>query len=280
MNRTLCIAVLAASLLAGACSGVEDGVQEPLETDASASEVRFRTWFEVVGGSELPGGMELESLFLNVGSLILEPMVDDSAASSQGPVAFATARPFPVHFDLAEGQRVFAGPEIVLPQDGDFSVSILVEPPAVGFSAVPVDDKVGSGGASVELLGRVGSGYEIVNDPPSEEDNPEPVPWRSIRTLDGLDLTGSREFVYRSDRVVRFHLDSVMLQAGSTWDLRLTVELDDWLNDSVIPAVDALLEVGDVTSDDSAMDITETVESETGSDELIGGIAVHAVRRR
>lgn len=275
-TRHLAIAALVASAALAACAETPAPVAEDSQfgphdvRDIAQAEhgVTVRTRFILTGvrqlrderGAEL---MALDDLYVNVGALFLDP-------ADQSSVAFSSREPFDLSFDVSAGQTDIHGPEFELPFAGDFFVSMQVEPGGVLVG----DDKADDDGGSLVVRGRYFD--EIIDAVRADE--PSPLPWdpKDVRATDAV------AFTYRSDAVARMQLGEVHLREKGTYELVLTVNVEDWLRDDVLPAVRA--HRASITDDEGAaparfeddeLDV-DTVLDEAGSgvESLVGGIDI------
>ena len=87
-----------------------------------------------------------------------------------------------LRFDLATGERVMEGAPISLPHDGEFLISVRLE---------PIDDGGELDGKSLKLNGLLAKPSEGAGGSGEPTDEPMPLPWRTENGEDeGLDLEG------------------------------------------------------------------------------------------
>jgi hypothetical protein len=235
----------------------------------SAAAVTVHTRFVLSGMDEVESDLMLDELFVNVGSLVLEPSVGDG-------VAFASREPFELDFDVAQGQVDLQGPDLQLPYGGEFFVSVQLEPGATEVSA----DKAAGDTGSLVARGH----YYVEAD--VDADEPSPLPWEPKGMQRSRSFAQYVDFVYQSNSVVRIQLGEVNLTASGDYELLLDVRVGAWLEDDVFPLVldererrenagdaapTSLYDPDDVTATDAVID-----EGGEGLEGLVGDMGVGA----
>ncbi len=196
-------------------------------TDDSAAEngtdvqaVTVQTRFVLSGHDNVESELMLDQLFVNVGSLVLDPADGES-------IAFASRDPFELNFDVARGDVDLMGPELQLPYGGDFFVSVQLEPTATEIDSDKADDDEGS----LVARGHYWFDVDVVADEPS------PLPWEPKGSRRSHNLTQHVDFIYQSNSVARIQLGEVSLTDSGEYELLLNVRVDDWLEHDVFPRV-------------------------------------------
>lgn len=224
ISRKLGIA-LGTSLLAMGCAEVPETVghspsESSTEDVTAVQAVTVQTRFVLSGHDNVESDLMLDELFVNVGSLVLDPADGES-------IAFASRDPFELSFNVANGDIDLLGPELQLPYGGDFFVSVQLEPSATEVSANKAADDDGS----LVARGHYYFEAEVVADEPS------PLPWEPKGSRRSANLTQHVDFVYQSNSVARIQLGEVSLTDSGEYELLLNVRVGDWLEDDIFPRV-------------------------------------------
>jgi len=191
--------------------------------------------FIIDGLDDLPAGLVIDEVHLGIGAIFLELIEGDETG-----IAFANRDPFHVFFDLGASDTAGA-PTMTLPQGGRYLVSVQVEPQMLDGGAVeptrtasvntdPVEGSFAASGMIYQT--------EIVMDDPTVEE-PIPLPWYpEANSVSGLraNVTGV-PFEYVSSRTVRFVLDEVTLEGGTSHRLMLHIDLGNWVRDTIHPVL-------------------------------------------
>ena len=243
----------------------------------SEQGITVRTTFNVEG-LDAESAVEVDSLFLNVGAIFLEPIDED-----RNSYTFANREPFELDFALNDGVASLSGPEMQLPFGGDFAVAVQLEP--AGGEGPEKDFVADRLSLSVE-----GSWTHIMHVGGLDASEPSPLPWREAeetdaKALDDIVLLESVPFAYQSDRAARIYLDDVSLADDGSYELVMTVRLGDWVYDTVIPALEQQVANPDLMTIE--LIDTEGVQLEAVLDEqglgvegLVGDMGVRAEQRQ
>ena len=239
--------------------------------------------FVLEGIEELPDGMILEELHVGVGAIFLEVVADDTG------IAYANRTPFQLHFDVVSGTNIAEAPRLTLPHGGDFQVSVQLEPQILVGPAAPQTIASLEGDPEEASLLVSGALYETDYTNEDDEggtiDEPVPLPWYPDddveEAVSGLRRTVRRiPFTYSSARTVRFIVDEVHLEGGSSNQLVMRLQVATWVEETIKPALySALSDIADdgidSTVEDENIDLSDRLESAGGGmDGLIGGMDV------
>lgn len=231
--------------------------------------VTVQTRFALSGLENVQSEVMLDQLFVNVGSVVLDP--------TDGGIAFTSGEPFGLSFDVARGTTILDGPALELPYGGDFFVSVQLEPGAVQLS----DDKADDSDGSLVARGHYYATADI------QADEPSPLPWEPKGREWSRNLTEHVDFVYESHSVARIQLGEVRLTGTGDYELMLDVRVGSWLEEDVFPRVleerERRTETGDVpTSLEGAEDVADAEavfdEGGEGLEGLVGDMGVGARR--
>ena len=258
--------------LLGGCADPIDGGDERTIVDGdgeSTTETRtdlleVRTRFVLEGIDDLDSAV-IDRLYVNVGAIFLDPI-----ERAEGGVSFANRLPFSLDFDVDSRTRTIDGPTMYLPFGGDFVVSLLLEP-----------QQVGEGDLTVEVEGAYLEEADFVNNS-FRSGEPMPLPWRtnSFHANTDRSLQQYVDFRYRSNRSARIELDSIELSETGQYDMTLTVNLGDWIDQIVLPAVQQRgSNPFQVVLDGEVLVENEFYEAELGIESLIGDIGVSTSAR-
>ncbi|MBN1946246.1 MAG: hypothetical protein JW797_11255 [Bradymonadales bacterium] len=281
-------------LLLGTLSGcalLQDdpaGSQEaPGNIPLGEQTVALQSVFVLAELDRLPPEVHLEDLYLGVGAIFFEP-TDGSDAG----FAYANRDPFALHFQIDQGEIRAVAPTIILPEGGEFQISVQLEPQrllaqhpgSALYSAPEETDEV-----SLVLTGTYEKPGRLPKDPLVATE-PAPLPWRpqpnESRDLQSESKSAEPEeipFIYVSDRSVRFVLGEVDLESGSAVELVMQVPFGLWVEENLSPALDRALDSGSpeerVSGDLNSeidLDLSRWLEGpdDDGLDGLIGGIQV------
>lgn len=239
--------------------------------------------FVLEGIDELPDGVTLEDLHLGVGAIFLEILEDDTG------IAYANRTPFQLHFDVLGGKNVVDAPRLTLPHGGDFQVSVQLEPQIlVGDPSTVAVASVEGDPEEASLLVN-GAFYETEYTQDNDDgtiEEPVPLPWIPDDDVDeavsGLRRTVRRiPFTYSSRRTVRFVVDEVRLEGGTSNRLVMSLQVGRWVEETIKPALyNALSDLADQglendEFDRENIDLTDRLDSVGGGmDGLIGGMDV------
>lgn len=240
------LGTLAFGLLAG-CVDAETPMQERTRHAQKAQAVVVTPEFKLVGAEEVPEHLFLTQLGLLVSEIRLTPM-----ASTSSGVAYSTAEPIELSFDVAEGQFVQTGKAVTLPDAGRYVVSIRLEPMVQG------DQELGS--LSVE--GFVASETSDVSK--NSDGTPLPLPFDEKPEGDGLTDAADAPlawtpFTYNSRRTVFYTLNQVDLEEGDQY-LEFSFDLRDWAN-GVATHISKAVKTSPATGEDGGVDVTRQIES-------------------
>ncbi|MCA9565537.1 MAG: hypothetical protein KC561_18695, partial [Myxococcales bacterium] len=136
--------------------------------------------------------------------------------------------------------------------------------------------------ASMVLSGSVRD--NVVDYDNGETDEPVPLPWyENLEDMRGASFsTASIPFEFRTDRTVRFVVDEVTLTSGTSRRLVMRIQLGDWYEYALRPALyDAVSEISNDFANGEldattvrGVDLTEAEGEFEGMDRLIGGMQV------
>ncbi|MFT6395924.1 MAG: hypothetical protein ACJAYU_000666 [Bradymonadia bacterium] len=264
---------LGVSLLAMGCAELPEtsglsAAESQSERTTAQQPVTVQTRFVLSGHDNVDSELMLDQLFVNVGSLVLDPADGDG-------IAFTSHDPFELNFDVASGSVDLMGPELQLPYGGDFFVSVQLEPSAT---------EVGSNKAYEDDGSLVAYGHYYV-EPGMVADEPSPLPWEPKGVRRSYNVTQHVDFVYQSNSVARIQLGEVSLTDSGDYELLLNVRVGEWLEDDVFPRVldeqerrdsrgdvpTRLEGTGDVDLDEAVLD-----EGGEGLEGLVGDMGVGA----
>lgn len=235
----------------------------PVETQEQTVTVSLRFHLEEL---ELLDQVDVTTIYLNVGAVFLDPI------DGMSETAFASRQPFALVFDPASGVVALDGPEMAIPRGGRFAVGLLLEPgETVGTGQAKQDGEH----LSVGLDGRYRRGSLIA-------DEPSPLPWRP-KSFDRIDLADDwRSFSFRSSDALRVQLAEVTLEDNGNYELEVTIRVNDWMRESVLPAIDAVVSAEPGSAQDGperpAAIIDGTVGENVDLHGLLGDMAVSARR--
>ena len=267
--QTVGLATVAGAMLLGGCSddllrGPNDGPErlpdEVTNVDGSESPLTVRTRFIVDGLDDIADGVHIDSLSMNVGAIFLDPLTDQDTGFS-----FANRHPFNLDFALSDGFLEEAGPEMHLPFGGDFVVSVQLEP----------DDEQE---VTVEIAGAYVETVEVEDG--MDRTEPMPLPWRNrARTPSDRRLQQVVPFTYRSNRVARLQVADISLDQYGDYELVITLEIDNWVEETVLPAVQSRQARSFEAHFNDRLNVENvTVEEGVGIEGLIGDMGVEAQR--
>ena len=272
--RKVSVLIAATALFAGCAevpqtAGFTTSGDGTVSGSVSQNAVTVQTRFVLSGMDEVQSELMLDELFVNVGSLVLDPSDGDG-------IAFASREPFELQFDVARGEIDLRGPDLELPYGGDFFVSVQLEPGAVEVDANKDHEEEGS------LVAR--GHYYVEAD--INADEPSPLPWEPKGMQRSRSLTQHVDFVYRSDSVARIQLGEVSLTESGDYELLLDVRVASWLEQDVFPRVLDERERRESVGDDvpTSLDGTDDVasvdsvldEGGEGLEGLVGDMGVGA----
>lgn len=205
--------------------------------------------FVLVGADNLPEELFLTELGLVVSEIRLTPII-----TANHGLAYASAQPTALTFDVASGQFSHDGAALELPERGRYVVSIRLEPVATG------DNKP----ASLSVDGFVAETANVTNPGKVADGTPLPLPFDSKRTItEMIDAAATpvtwTPFQYQSQRAVFYTLNDVELERGEQI-LQFTFDLQEWANDLAAPIARAVRNTP-VTQEDEGVDVTRQVES-------------------
>lgn len=210
--------------------------------------------------------VEVEQVFLNVGAVFLDPL------DGPGDTAFASRQPLALVFDPAAGDFEIQGPELFVPKAGRYAVSLLLEPGEIVGRAAGKDP---GDALSVGIEGRYRAGSVIA-------DEPSPLPWRP-KSFGQLQVEDAwHPFAFRSTDAIRMQLAELQLDDGGNYEIAVVVRIDEWMRESVLPAVEAVVTAQERNERPGVEPQTAVVDGSLGNGVelhgLLGDMAVSARR--
>lgn len=214
LQTPLSCLLLASMLALGACAGLEDDTAEP-SLASTSGPIEVIPEFNLRGTDEMPSRLFLTELGFTVSEIRLTPVSEDPSR----PAYSAASQD--ITFDVADGQTVRLGESIILPEAGQYLVSLRLEPVSTTNEegAVTVSSFTMSGFVFDDGTSEVQRSMGNVSEDPQPgffgddeamtdaEDSPES--WTPI--------------VYHSQRSVFMHLNNVTFGQGTQY---LTLEFD------------------------------------------------------
>lgn len=205
--------------------------------------------FVLVGADNLPTDLFLTELGLVVSEIRLTPII-----TANHGLAYASAQPTVLTFDVASGEFSQDGAPLELPERGRYVVSIRLEPVATGDGDP----------ASLSVNGFVAESSDAANPGKVADGTPLPLPFDSKRTItEMIDAAATpvtwTPFQYQSQRAVFYTLNDVELERGEQI-LQFTFDLQEWATDLAAPIARAVRNTPATEADDG-VDVTRQVES-------------------
>lgn len=249
-NQLSMLALGGFALLSFGCADVDIAYESQESTTQRSQAVVVTPEFRLVGADAIPDHLFLTQMGLLVSEIRLTPLV----ATSSG-LAYSTAEPTSLTFDVSQGQFSQTGTPLTLPSAGMYVVSIRLEP------FVADDSEIGS--LSVE--GFIAEAVDVTNPSETSDGTPLPLPFDE-RPFDEDQLTDASAspvvwtpFSYNSRRTVFYTLNQVDLSPGNQY-LEFSFNLQDWANGAVTHISKAVKNNPSAGSD-GGVDVTRQMES-------------------
>lgn len=248
MRKILPIVGLVA--LATSCVEMEPTQGSPDTTSTRTQAVTVVPRFELTNADKLPAHLYLTDLGLVVSEIRLTPFV-----SSNYGLAYATASPIVLRFDLANGSLVTDGEPIELPEIGRYVVSIRLEPVA----SITEDGET----ASLTVNGFVAEATDVSNPGKVADGTPLPLPFDKNK-VEGVSERSATPvtwtpFQYSSQHAVFYTMNDVELQRGGQV-LQFQFDMQDWALEIADPISNAVKNNPN-TQAPNGVDVTRQVES-------------------
>lgn len=195
----------------------EETAADPVEDDSS---VLITPEIRIAGLDQLDDGVYLEDLYLGIGEIRLEP-VDDPMG-----VVYVTREPLFLHFDLGAGQWALSGEPMLLPQGGQYMVTLHMGAVDDGQTTMRVDG----------LMADPGDDHGFLSANAIE---PTPLPMRTVQG--GLHGRTDAEqprvawvpWTYSTSRKVNVALNDVIFESDQT--LVINFDVSAWIGDVIEP---------------------------------------------
>lgn len=269
---TIALAGLVAASMWG-CGDTGDASTDEVEASTRAQAVTVVPQFSVSGSEEMPEELYLTELGLAISEIRLTP-VDGRDTS----VAYSSAHPTTLTFDVAHGEKVEVIEPMQLPHPGRYLVSVRLEP--TGTTGAPED-----GVPSFSVSGFVAGDGVVLIDPrdTGAQSDGSPVPMPFDEDDDDAQMADRpalpkewTPFHYGSRRSVFFQLNDVEIQEGQQY-LSFNFDVHDWALELVDPLLSAMRNVDQpMSEDDDAVDVTTPLESTGhGPEALFENASVH-----
>lgn len=213
-HTSLSCLLLASMLALGACAGVEDDSSKSPLSD-SIQPIEVIPEFTLKGTDQMPERLFLTDLGFTISEIRLTPVSEDL-----GRPAYSVPSQ-DLTFDVARGQTVRHGESIVLPEAGQYLVSLRLEPVSTTNEEGVVTV------SSFTMSGFVfdDGSYEVQRSMGGVSEDPQPGFFGDDEAM--TDAEDSPEswtpIVYHSQRSVFMHLNNVTFEPGSQY---LTLEFD------------------------------------------------------
>lgn len=214
-NLCSCAALLACALTLSACAGLEDDSSESPSVSTVVQAVEVIPEFNLKGTDRMPSRLFLSELGFTISEIRLTPVSEESNRPAY------SAPSHNLTFDVARGQTVRHGDPIVLPEAGQYLVSLRLEPVAtkneqgvVTLSSFTMSGFVFDDGTQ-----------EVQDSMGSVSEDPQPGFFGDDEAMtDASDAPESwTPIVYHSQRSLFMHLNNVTFEPGSQY---LTLEFD------------------------------------------------------
>ena len=250
LNQLSVFAICGLAALSVACADVDIALESESRISQRSQAVVVTPEFRLVGAELIPDHLFLTEMGLLVSEIRLTPLV----ATSSG-LAYSSAEPTSLKFDVSEGQFTQSGKPLTLPAAGRYVVSIRLEP------FVAEDGELGS--LSVE--GFIAETVDVTTPSETSDGTPLPLPFDE-RPFDEDQLTDASgsptvwtPFSYNSRRTVFYTLNQVDLNPGNQY-LEFSFDLQDWANGAVTH-ISKAVKNNPTAGNDGGVDVTRQMES-------------------
>jgi hypothetical protein len=260
---------LGLTLLAGCAEEPAQTQDDSPQQESVSQGVVVTPEFRLEGLDALGEGVSLQHVCMGIGEIRLEPLGDQAE-----DLIYITRSAIMLDFDVATGEVSVVGSPIVLPHDGDFMISIRIEP-------IGELDRLGDRSVRIDGLMARSAAYALGDLHATGE--PTPLPMKDGTQLnDKLDVPVKWvPWTYSTQEVGLVLLNNVEFKNTDTQRLLIRFDLSDWLEDAMAPitaAVDdtVLAEEQQQQSDGSMsrserldpVDVSERVEAALEKDGL------------
>lgn len=259
MKKTI-FTVIGLVVLSTSCVDAETVVETGTNASTRTQAVSVVPRFVFAGADSVPDDLYLTELGLVVSEIRLTPIV-----TTKYGLAYASANPTILRFDVANGEYSRDGDALELPDRGRYVVSIRLE---------PVSDVSGEiESSSLSVSGFVAQAADVTNPGKVADGSPLPLPFDARRTSDEVSDSSATPmlwtpFQYSSQRAVFYTLNDVELERGEQV-LQFTFDLHDWAAEVTEPISKAIRNNPNTAAIDG-VDVTRQVESTgIGLDSLI-----------